>query len=158
MSIPLGLITCITGVSGSGKSSLINDTLYPSAANLLNRASLYTPGAAKEILGLNLCDKVIDIDQSPIGRTPRSNPATYTGIFTHIRELFAATLSLVPVATSQGVLVLMYAVAAVRHVREMDLLKLKCTFFLIFMFPVMYAKASVIIEKHWTFNIREKYS
>ncbi|ARB92230.1 excinuclease ABC subunit UvrA [Legionella longbeachae] len=91
VSIPLGLVTCITGVSGSGKSSLINDTLYPSAANLLNRASLYTPGSAKEILGLNLCDKVIDIDQSPIGRTPRSNPATYTGIFTHIRELFAAT-------------------------------------------------------------------
>lgn len=91
VSIPLGLVTCITGVSGSGKSSLINDTLYPSAANLLNRASLYAPGSAKEILGLNLCDKVIDIDQSPIGRTPRSNPATYTGIFTHIRELFAAT-------------------------------------------------------------------
>ncbi|MCW8409555.1 excinuclease ABC subunit UvrA [Legionella sp. PATHC035] len=91
VSIPLGLLTCITGVSGSGKSSLINDTLYPSAANLLNRASLYTPGSVKEITGLNLCDKVIDIDQSPIGRTPRSNPATYTGIFTHIRELFAAT-------------------------------------------------------------------
>ncbi|OEH46210.1 UvrABC system protein A [Legionella parisiensis] len=91
VSIPLGLLTCITGVSGSGKSSLINDTLYPSAANLLNRASLFTPGSVKEITGLNLCDKVIDIDQSPIGRTPRSNPATYTGIFTHIRELFAAT-------------------------------------------------------------------
>ncbi len=91
VSIPLGLLTCITGVSGSGKSSLINDTLYPSAANLLNRASLFTPGSFKEIDGLNLCDKVIDIDQSPIGRTPRSNPATYTGIFTHIRELFAAT-------------------------------------------------------------------
>ncbi|WP_412756363.1 excinuclease ABC subunit UvrA [Legionella bozemanae] len=91
VSIPLGLLTCITGVSGSGKSSLINDTLYPSAANLLNRASLYTPGSVKEITGLSLCDKVIDIDQSPIGRTPRSNPATYTGIFTHIRELFAAT-------------------------------------------------------------------
>ncbi|WP_392538054.1 excinuclease ABC subunit UvrA [Legionella sp. 227] len=91
VSIPLGLLTCITGVSGSGKSSLINDTLYPSAANLLNRASLFTPGSVKEITGLDLCDKVIDIDQSPIGRTPRSNPATYTGIFTHIRELFAAT-------------------------------------------------------------------
>ncbi|CAM2862855.1 excinuclease ABC subunit A [Legionella steigerwaltii] len=91
VSIPLGLLTCITGVSGSGKSSLINDTLYPSAANLLNRASLFTPGSVKEIAGLDLCDKVIDIDQSPIGRTPRSNPATYTGIFTHIRELFAAT-------------------------------------------------------------------
>lgn len=91
VSIPLGLLTCITGVSGSGKSSLINDTLYPVAANTLNRASLFTPGAVKEITGLNLCDKVIDIDQSPIGRTPRSNPATYTGIFTHIRELFSGT-------------------------------------------------------------------
>jgi excinuclease ABC subunit A len=91
VDIPLGLFTCITGVSGSGKSSLINDTLYPLAANALNRASLFVPGAAKEILGLNLCDKVIDIDQSPIGRTPRSNPATYTGLFTDIRELFSGT-------------------------------------------------------------------
>lgn len=91
VSIPLGLLTCITGVSGSGKSSLINDTLYPIAANTLNRASLFTPGEVKELKGLNLCDKVIDIDQSPIGRTPRSNPATYTGIFTHIRDLFSAT-------------------------------------------------------------------
>lgn len=91
VSIPLGLLTCITGVSGSGKSSLINDTLYPIAANMLNRASLFTPGAVTEIVGLNWCDKVIDIDQSPIGRTPRSNPATYTGLFTHIRELFSGT-------------------------------------------------------------------
>jgi excinuclease ABC subunit A len=91
VSIPLGVLTCITGVSGSGKSSLINDTLYPLAANTLNRASLFMPGAVKEISGLNLCDKVIDIDQSPIGRTPRSNPATYTGLFTYIRELFSGT-------------------------------------------------------------------
>ncbi len=91
VSIPLGLLTCITGVSGSGKSSLINDTLYPLAANTLNRASLLMPGAVKEISGLNLCDKVIDINQSPIGRTPRSNPATYTGLFTFIRELFSGT-------------------------------------------------------------------
>ncbi|WP_026253928.1 excinuclease ABC subunit UvrA [Legionella shakespearei] len=91
VSIPLGLLTCITGVSGSGKSSLINDTLYPVAANTLNRASLLTTGSIKELSGLNLCDKVIDIDQSPIGRTPRSNPATYTGIFTHIRDLFSGT-------------------------------------------------------------------
>ncbi|CAM4454661.1 MAG: UvrABC system protein A [Legionella sp.] len=98
VSIPLGLMTCITGVSGSGKSSLINDTLYPIAANLLNRASLFTPGAVKEISGLNLCDKVIDIDQSPIGRTPRSNPATYTGLFTHVRDLFAGT----PEARARG--------------------------------------------------------
>ncbi len=91
VSIPLGLVTCITGVSGSGKSSLINDTLYPIAANTLNRASLFVPGGLKEIKGLGLCDKVIDIDQSPIGRTPRSNPATYTGLFTYIRELFSNT-------------------------------------------------------------------
>jgi excinuclease ABC subunit A len=91
VSIPLGLLTCITGVSGSGKSSLINDTLYPLAANSLNRASLFTPGEIKQISGLNLCDKVIDIDQSPIGRTPRSNPATYTGLFTYIRDLFSGT-------------------------------------------------------------------
>lgn len=100
VSIPLGLLTCITGVSGSGKSSLINDTLYPLAANALNRASLFVPGAIKEISGLNLCDKVIDIDQSPIGRTPRSNPATYTGLFTDIRELFSGT----PEARARGYL------------------------------------------------------
>jgi excinuclease ABC subunit A len=91
VSIPLGVMTCITGVSGSGKSSLINDTLYPIAANTLNRASVMMPGSLQHIRGLELCDKVIDIDQSPIGRTPRSNPATYTGLFTHIRELFAQT-------------------------------------------------------------------
>lgn len=91
VSIPLGLMTCITGVSGSGKSSLINDTLYPVAANRLNRASLLTLGSLDDIEGLDLCDKVIDIDQSPIGRTPRSNPATYTGLFTQIRELFSGT-------------------------------------------------------------------
>ncbi|VEG91978.1 excinuclease ABC subunit UvrA [Legionella spiritensis] len=98
VSIPLGLITCVTGVSGSGKSSLINDTLYPIAANQLNRSNLLTPGSLKSVKGLDLCDKVIDIDQSPIGRTPRSNPATYTGLFTPIRELFAAT----PEARARG--------------------------------------------------------
>ena len=91
VTIPLGLVTCITGVSGSGKSSLINDTLYPIAANALNRANLQALGSVREISGLAACDKVIDIDQSPIGRTPRSNPATYTGLFTTIRELFAGT-------------------------------------------------------------------
>ena len=91
VTIPLGLMTCVTGVSGSGKSSLINDTLYPMAAHKLNRASLHMPGKITGITGLELCDKVIDIDQSPIGRTPRSNPATYTGLFTPIRELFSNT-------------------------------------------------------------------
>lgn len=90
LEIPVGLLTCITGVSGSGKSTLINDTLYPIVARDINRSSLQ-PKPYKEIQGLDNIDKVVDIDQSPIGRTPRSNPATYTGIFTPIRELFAGT-------------------------------------------------------------------
>jgi len=89
--IPVGLFTCVTGVSGSGKSTLINDTLYPAAARELNGATLIEPLAHDKITGMDYFDKVIDIDQSPIGRTPRSNPATYTGMFTYIRELFAAT-------------------------------------------------------------------
>ena len=88
--IPVGLMTCVTGVSGSGKSTLINATLYPNIAKHLNGSDV-TGAAVKEIQGLELLDKVVDINQSPIGRTPRSNPATYTGVFTPIRELFAAT-------------------------------------------------------------------
>ena len=91
LDIPLGLLTCVTGVSGSGKSTLINSTLYPLAATELNGATTLTAAAHDSISGLNLIDKCIDIDQSPIGRTPRSNPATYTGIFTPVRELFAGT-------------------------------------------------------------------
>jgi excinuclease ABC subunit A len=89
-AIPVGLFTCITGVSGSGKSTLINDTLYAAAAKHLYGSNL-EPAPHAAIDGLEHFDKVIDIDQSPIGRTPRSNPATYTGLFTPIRELFAAT-------------------------------------------------------------------
>lgn len=96
--IPVGLMTCVTGVSGSGKSSLINDTLYPLAAIKLNGATHVTPGTYQSIEGLEHFDKVIDIDQSPIGRTPRSNPATYTGLFTHVRELLSGT----PEARSRG--------------------------------------------------------
>ena len=91
LQIPQGLFTCITGVSGSGKSTLINETLYPAAAVTLNKATTLKPAAHTEITGLSHLDKCIDINQSPIGRTPRSNPATYTGIFTPVRELFAAT-------------------------------------------------------------------
>jgi excinuclease ABC subunit A len=89
--IPVGLFTCITGVSGSGKSTLINEILYPAAAVALNKATTLKPAAHNEIKGLEHFDKCIDINQSPIGRTPRSNPATYTGIFTPVRELFAGT-------------------------------------------------------------------
>lgn len=90
-AIPLGLMTCITGVSGSGKSTLINGTLFPIAATKLNGAGERNPAEHDAIEGIELLDKVVDIDQSPIGRTPRSNPATYTGLFTPIRELFAGT-------------------------------------------------------------------
>ncbi len=91
VEIPLGLLTCVTGVSGSGKSTLINETLFPLAATALNKATTLQPAPHREISGLEHLDKCVDIDQSPIGRTPRSNPATYTGIFTPIRELFAGT-------------------------------------------------------------------
>ena len=91
LKLPIGLFTCITGVSGSGKSTLINETLYPAAATALNNATTLKPAAHRQILGLDQLDKCIDINQSPIGRTPRSNPATYTGIFTPVRELFAGT-------------------------------------------------------------------
>lgn len=90
VEIPLGVMTCITGVSGSGKSSLINEVLYKRLARELNRARVI-PGKHKDILGIDQLDKVINIDQSPIGRTPRSNPATYTGVFDQIRDLFAST-------------------------------------------------------------------
>jgi len=91
LDLPVGLLTCVTGVSGSGKSTLINGTLYPLAATALNGATTLNAAAHEGIEGLKHIDKCIDIDQSPIGRTPRSNPATYTGIFTPIRELFAQT-------------------------------------------------------------------
>ncbi|WP_374088403.1 excinuclease ABC subunit UvrA [Methylomicrobium lacus] len=97
IAFPIGLLTCVTGVSGSGKSTLVNDTLYCQAARLINRAGAL-PAPCDAIEGLEHFDKVVDIDQSPIGRTPRSNPATYTGLFTPIRELFAGT----PEARSRG--------------------------------------------------------
>jgi len=90
VSFPVGLFTCVTGVSGSGKSTLVNEILYKAASSILNK-SKEKPGKYKEIIGLEHFDKVINIDQSPIGRTPRSNPATYTGVFDFIREIFAQT-------------------------------------------------------------------
>ncbi len=98
LNLPLGLLTCITGVSGSGKSTLINRTLMPLAATQLNGATTLTAAPFQAIVGLQQLDKMVDIDQSPIGRTPRSNPATYTGLFTPIRELFAQT----PEARARG--------------------------------------------------------
>lgn len=98
LTLPVGLFSCITGVSGSGKSTLINDTLFPIAQRQLNGATIAEPAPYRDISGIEHFDKVIDIDQSPIGRTPRSNPATYTGIFTPVRELFAG----VPESRARG--------------------------------------------------------
>ena len=98
LELPLGLLVCVTGVSGSGKSTLVNDTLYSIAARELNRATSEEPAPFTDIAGLQHLDKVINVDQSPIGRTPRSNPATYTGLFTPIRELFAG----VPLSRERG--------------------------------------------------------
>ena len=98
LAIPAGLLTCVTGVSGSGKSTLINQTLYPVTARELNKATTFTAAPHESVEGLKLLDKVVDIDQSPIGRTPRSNPATYTGLFTPMRELFSQT----PEARTRG--------------------------------------------------------
>lgn len=98
LELPLGLLVCVTGVSGSGKSTLVNDTLYSIAARELNRATSEEPAPYTDIAGLQHLDKVINVDQSPIGRTPRSNPATYTGLFTPIRELFAG----VPLSRERG--------------------------------------------------------
>jgi excinuclease ABC subunit A len=97
VKFPVGLLTCVTGVSGSGKSTLVNDTLYTAAAHQIHRAQ-GDAATHEEINGLEHFDKVINVDQSPIGRTPRSNPATYTGLFTHIRELMAE----VPAARERG--------------------------------------------------------
>ena len=91
VEFPVGLLTCVTGVSGSGKSTLVNDTLYPILARELNGATVITPSKYQDLKGIEHFDSVIDIDQSPIGRTPRSNPATYTGLFTLVRDLFTAT-------------------------------------------------------------------
>ena len=90
VKFPLGQFTCVTGVSGSGKSTLVNEVLYKTIAKELNGSNI-KPGKCKDVKGLENIDKIINIDQSPIGRTPRSNPATYTGVFDHIRDIFAGT-------------------------------------------------------------------
>jgi excinuclease ABC subunit A len=117
LTLPVGLFTCITGVSGSGKSTLINDTLFPIAQRQLNGATIAEPAPYRDIQGLEHFDKVIDIDQSPIGRTPRSNPATYTGVFTPVRELFAGVPESRSRGYTPGALVLTFAAGAAKPAR-----------------------------------------
>lgn len=115
VDIPLGVFTCVTGVSGSGKSSLVNEILYKRLARDLNRARCI-PGEHKDIIGIEKLDKVINIDQSPIGRTPRSNPATYTGVFDMIRDLFASTAEAKAKGYSKGRFSFNVKAEDVRHV------------------------------------------
>jgi excinuclease ABC subunit A len=117
VEIPVGLFTCVTGVSGSGKSTLVNDTLYTAVARKLYHAHA-EPAAHDEIEGLDAFDKVINVDQSPIGRTPRSNPATYTGLFTPIRELFAEVpMARASAATGRGASASTWPAGAARPAR-----------------------------------------
>ena len=129
VSFPVGVMTCVTGVSGSGKSSLVNEIVYKRLYKDLNRARTI-PGKHKRIEGIEQFDKVIDIDQSPIGRTPRSNPATYTGVFDLIRDLFAAT-----------------ADAKARGYKKGRFKRLKCIFFQMYMFRVKSVMESDITER-----------
>ena len=154
--IPLGLLTCITGVSGSGKSTLIIDTLYAAVARKLNNARLH-PGAHDRIEGLEDLDKVIDIDQSPIGRTPRSNPATYTGAFTPIREWFAGP------ARSQGARLSARAASpstsragAARPARATASSRSRCTSCPTSTSPATNARASATIARRWRSSSRDK--
>ena len=122
VDIPLSLMTVVTGVSGSGKSSLVNEVIYKSLAQKINKSKV-KPGDYESIKGIDQLDKIIDIDQSPIGRTPRSNPATYTGVFDDIRDVFAQTNEAKIRGYQKDVSVLTLKVVVVKHVKAMALLK-----------------------------------
>ena len=149
VKIPLGVMTCVTGVSGSGKSSLVNEILYKALAKKLNRARTI-PGKHDKIEGVENLDKIIAIDQSPIGRTPRSNPATYTGAFDLIRDLFASTTDAKAKGYSKGRF--SFNVKGGRCEAcggEMELLKLRCISFQMYMCHVKSAAASGTTVRHW---------
>ena len=146
MSFPLGTFVAVTGVSGSGKSTMINEVLYKSLAQKLYKAKA-KPGTHKEIKGLEHLDKVIDIDQSPIGRTPRSNPATYTGVFDDIRDVFAQTNEAKVRGYQKGRFSFNVKVAVVKRAVVMELLKLKCISYQMCMFRVKFVTVNDIIVK-----------
>lgn len=148
VDIPLGVMTCVTGVSGSGKSSLINEVLYKTLARDLNRARTI-PGKHKEILGTEQLDKVISIDQSPIGRTPRSNPATYTGVFDQIRELFASTADAKARGYKKGRFSFNVKEAGAKPAAETELSRLRCIFFPMYMCLARSARESATTGKPW---------
>lgn len=141
-------MTCITGVSGSGKSSLINEILYKRLARDLNRARVI-PGKHKDILGTDQLDKVINIDQSPIGRTPRSNPATYTGVFDQIRDLFAATADAKAKGYKKGRFSFNVKGGRCEACSGDGIIKLRCISFRTYMYHARSAKVRDITEKPW---------
>ena len=155
VDIPLGILTCVTGVSGSGKSSLINEVLYKTLARDLNRARII-PGKHKEILGLEELDKVISIDQSPIGRTPRSNPATYTGVFDQIRDLFASTADAKARGYKKGRFSFNVKGGRCEACSGDGIIKIEMHFLSDVMCPVRSAKANDTIVKPWKLSIRTK--
>lgn len=149
LTLPVGLFTCITGVSGSGKSTLINDTLFPIAQRQLNGATIAEAAPYRTVTGMEHFDKVIDIDQSPIGRTPRSNPATYTGIFTPVRELFAGVPESRTRGYTPGASASMYAAGVVRPARAAALSRLRCTSCRISTSPAISVRASATTARRW---------
>jgi excinuclease ABC subunit A len=155
VKIPLGIMCCVTGVSGSGKSSLINEILAKGLHQKLFK-NTNRPGKFDEMLGIENIDKIITIDQSPIGRTPRSNPATYTGVFDYIRDVYSMTLESKERGYSKGRFSFNVKGGRCEACRGDGILKLKCIFCLMYMCPAMCAKAKDTIEKHWKLNIRAK--
>ena len=148
VDVPLGIMTAVTGVSGSGKSSLINEVLYKTLARDLNRARVI-PGKHKEIQGLDQLDKVISIDQSPIGRTPRSNPATYTGVFDQIRDLFASTADAKARGYKKGRFSFNVKGGRCEACSGDGIIKIEMHFLAEFMYHVKSAKANDITVRHW---------
>ncbi|XCY66286.1 ATP-binding cassette domain-containing protein [Streptococcus iniae] len=152
---PLGKFIAVTGVSGSGKSTLINSILKKAVAQKLNRNS-EKPGKHKTVTGIEHIERLIDIDQSPIGRTPRSNPATYTGVFDDIRDLFAQTNEAKIRGYKKGRFSFNVKGGVVKLALVMVLSKLRCTFYQTFMFHVKSVMVTGIILRHLKFTIRKK--